>query len=170
MKHTKLDIKIKRDLLKLVKKQMDILLINNIDVDEIRKNKKFKVQAKFIDAFVKNNIDDIAIIKNKFIKKRTVIWNLLIKLLSYCALIIFLHHRILYSPYAPVKVSFYNPTFSILFFICTYLGYGIYLFGSYKKITKKEPIDEYLIFLNKVKNKVDALSDSEVYLMLNKKR
>ncbi|MDR1197950.1 MAG: hypothetical protein LBK94_02905 [Prevotellaceae bacterium] len=169
MNYNKLDIKIKRDLQKLVNKQIDILLLNNMDMDQINKHKEFESNAKFIDFFVKNNINDIAIIKNKFIKKRTVTGNAIIKILSYCALIILLHHFILFSPYAPVKVSFYNPIFSILFFICTYMGYGIYLFCSREKRTKKEPIDEYLIFLNTVKDRIDALSDKEIYLMLKKK-
>jgi Ca2+/Na+ antiporter len=137
-------------------------------VNKIKKHKDFKNHAKFIDYFAKNNINDIAIINNKLIKKRTIIRNIMLKLLSYCVLIILLHHFLLFSPQAPVKVSFYNPTFSILFFICTYLGYGIYLFYDSKKIFKK-PIDEYLIFLHKVKNRIEALSDREIYLMLNKK-
>ncbi|MDR2065460.1 MAG: hypothetical protein LBP85_07125 [Prevotellaceae bacterium] len=177
MNTNKSDIKIKRELIQLVKKQIDIVSLNYIDVNKIKKDKEFQVQAKFIDIFVKNNINDIAIIKNKLVTRRMIVRNLIVKLLLYCVLMILLHHFILFNAQAPVYVSLYNPTFSILFLIATCIGCGIYLFYGYniysffsnKKILKKEPIDEYLIFLHKIKNRIEALSDREIYLMLNKK-
>jgi hypothetical protein len=165
MERNKLDIKIKRDLLKLIKNQIDILLLNRLNVSKIKKHKDFKIQAKFIDAFVNNNINDIAILKNKFKIKNLFIQNILTYFFSCGALSMFILSSIYWFRSNTKTSTSFGYEFFSLTPILTWIfliGLCVHLHFKIKIYKKLEPIYEYLIFLHKVKNRVELLSDKEI--------
>lgn len=177
----------KKDLLKVIKAQINLIEKNQFDSKELNKNSVFKNQGKWINDFVKINIPDLKPLKYKFYNLKV----LLKSFLKYFFLFL-LFFTMMWNSY--FSKSYYNGGWkslsnfenhllditSILLYLFILAFIVFYFYTKFYFHTKKRSsrtknnksifmmVFNYSIFLMELKKKTENLPEVEIMNMLRK--
>ena len=182
MGNNALNIRSKRALLQLIKKQLDSIFDLECDISikklkKLKKDKVFQAQTQWIDGLVKENFKEIPIVKHKLYTKNEIIKRIF-KNISYYLLLVFALYQgasVAYFKFGSRGKStnflFVN-TYTLL--ITAILLIGLYVYVNYypglniekMRKSRKIPIFEYERFLLTLKKKIESMSEKEIYEIL----